>query len=80
LFKKILPVTECLEDIEVLPAKTVWENKILPANTIQLPMTDKSIKEDDKTNKTGKPINRFNKWVMPQQPQAYIKCSCYDFF
>jgi hypothetical protein len=71
-------VIEHLEDIEVSTAKKRWKKKARLTNTIQSPGID-SIKEDHKTNKADEINIHFNKWVMPPQPQAYIKCSRYDF-
>ena len=68
-----------LENIEVSSVKKTWKKKIPLTNTIQSPAPGKSIKEDDKTREVGKVINDFSKWIMPSQPQAYIKCPRYDF-
>jgi len=76
--QKILPVIEHLEDIEVSTAKKRWKKKVRLTNTIQSPVID-SINEDHKTNKADEITIHFNKWVMPPQPQAYIKCPRYDF-
>jgi protein involved in polysaccharide export with SLBB domain len=73
-------VIEYSEDIEVLPIKQVFEKKIQVLNTIQLPVIGHSIKKGYKTNEAAEIIIHFNKWVMPPQPQAYIKCPRYDFF
>ena len=71
---------EYLEDIEVLPVKKAWEKKAPLTSEIKLPAIDKSKKEDNRINKADEIITHFNKWVMPPQPQAYIKCPRYDFF
>jgi hypothetical protein len=71
-------VIEYLDDIEVLTAKTTWKKEATLTNTIQSPVID-SIKEDHKTNKADETTTRFNKWEMPPQLQAYIKCPRYDF-
>ena len=71
---------EYLEDIEVSPVKKAWKKNAPLTNTIQSPAMDTPIKESDKTNNADEIINDFNKWVMPPQPQAYLKCPRYDFF
>lgn len=78
--KKILPVIEYLQDIETLPFEEMWEITSLLTNAIQLPAMDKLLKESDAANKADEIITSFNKWVMPPQQQAYIKCRRYDFF
>ena len=79
LFKKILTVIDYLEDIEVSPVKNEWQNTIQPANKIELSTIVKRIKEDNKITRSGKIKTHFNKWILPPQPQAYIKCPRYDF-
>ena len=69
---------EYLEYIEVPPVKKTWKKRALLTNTIQSPVID-SIKEYHKTNKADEIITHFAKWVMPPEPQAYIKCPRYDF-
>ncbi len=71
---------EELEYIQITPVKRKWKKKASLTNTIQSPGTVKSINEVTKKGKTHEPITDFNKWVMPSQPQAYIKCPRYDFF
>ena len=71
---------EYLQDIETLPVEEMWEITSLLANAIQLTAMDKLMKEDDATNKADEIKTAFNKWVMPPQQQAYIKCRRYDFF
>ncbi len=71
---------EYSEDIEVLPVKQLLEKEIQVTNTIRLQAIDSSIKKEDKTNQTDEIITHFNKWLMPPQPEEYIKCPRYDFF
>ncbi|MGZ8552575.1 MAG: hypothetical protein ACXWV8_04180 [Chitinophagaceae bacterium] len=71
---------EVLEYIEITPVKKKWKKKAALTNTIPSPIAVKSINEVTNTGKANEPINDFTKWVMPSQPQAYIKCPRYDFF
>jgi len=79
LFKKILTVIDYLEDIEVSTVKNEGENRIRSANKKELTTYVKRIKEDNKITRSGKIKTHFNKWILPPQPQAYIKCPRYDF-
>lgn len=69
-----------LEYIEITPVKKKWKKKASLINTIQSPILVKSLNEATKTGQANEPINDFTKWIMPSQPQAYIKCPRYDFF
>ncbi len=71
---------EYSEDIEVLPVKKLLDKKIQIINTIQLQAIGNSIKKADKTNQADEINSHFSKWLMPPQPEAYIKCPRYDFF
>jgi hypothetical protein len=71
---------EGLEYIEITPVKKKWKKKTSLTNAKHSPMMVKSMNEVTKTGKANEPINDFTKWVMPSQPQAYIKCPRYDFF
>jgi len=74
-------VIELLDDIKIIPVKKPNGKIVLPANTLQqsLPV-DRSInKQVAGTSKTDKRFAYFSKWVMPPQPEAYIKCRRYDF-
>ena len=71
---------EYLQDIETLPVKEMWEITSLLTNAIHLTAMDKLLKESDAANKADELKISFNKWVMPPQQQAYIKCRRYDFF
>ncbi|HKZ65049.1 MAG TPA: hypothetical protein VJ111_01770 [Chitinophagaceae bacterium] len=71
---------EYSEDIEASPVKKKWKKKKPLTNTMQSPAMDKSIKGNGETNKADEIANDFSKWIMPSQPQAYIKCPHHDFF
>ncbi|MGZ8558572.1 MAG: hypothetical protein ACXWWC_09575 [Chitinophagaceae bacterium] len=68
------------EDLEVLPVKQLLDKKIQVTNTIRLQAFGHSIKMEDKTNQADEIITHFNKWLMPPQPQGYLKSRRYDFF
>ena len=71
---------EYLQEIETLPVEEMWEITSLLTSAIHLKAVGKLTKEDDATNKADEIKTSFNKWIMPPQQQAYIKCRRYDFF
>ena len=78
--QKKFPVIDYSEELEVLPLKQLLDKKIQITNTIQLETFANSIKREDKTNQADEIIIHFNKWLMPPQPQGYLKSPRYDFF
>ena len=68
------------EDIEVVPVIKLLADQYPLITTMQSLPVGQSIKDAIKTNKEAEQVICFSKWLMPPQPQAYIKCAPYDFF
>ena len=66
------------DDIEVLPPKKVWRKRNL-LHTIPPPSVRNSKKENGEINNSCESKIRFDKWIMPTQPEGYLKCPRYDF-
>ena len=73
-------MTEYAADIKILPRKTIRRKSVLSAIKIPaLPVVypSKKVNEISKANKKEIP---FEKWIMPPQPEGYLKCPGHDFF
>lgn len=67
-------------DIEVLPLRKARRKKNLLRKTIPPLSPGNSKKAKDKPdNNAGKTKIPFDKWIMPSEPEGYIKCPRYDF-
>ena len=66
-------------DIEVLPPRKTWRKKILLPKRIPSLSPVKSKKIKAKKDNAVKPKPIFDKWIMPPEPEGYIKCPRYDF-
>lgn len=69
---------DLIEEIPILPAKK--EKQILKAIVISPPVKEKEMKEPAKENKVSVAANTSINYLMPPQPEAYIKSPRYDFF
>ena len=68
-----------LENIEVLNVKLVPEKPIsLKKIPISFPDINISGKVKDEENKNEETVIPFDKWIMPPQPEGYIKPLLYD--
>lgn len=73
-------MVEFAEDIKTIPLKTGWKKIGPPVKTVP-PFTvlRRSKKREREIKRLDETIS-FDQYIMPRQPQGYIRCPRYDFF
>lgn len=71
-----------VESIEIVPVKELKEenNSFIEKNYLAPIISISGKKSKDRINKPVKNKIPLRKWIMPKQPEGYIKTARYDFF
>ena len=67
------------EDIEVIPFEITESKPILLKRDITAKIINGAKKNDISINKPDEVIIPLDKWIMPEQPEQYLKSSRHDF-
>lgn len=71
---------DLIEEIQLFPIQKQKEKEPTKVIAIPLSVKGKEIKELVKETKPPEPTSPTDNYIMPPQPEAYIKPPRYDFF
>ena len=79
IIHKLSSMIDYAEDIEVFPVKTTANEVLLLKRDIPAIIINGSQKIKIQINKPAESIIPLDKWIMPEQPEQYLKSSRHDF-
>lgn len=69
-----------IEEIQLFPVQKQKDKEPTKVIAFPLPVKVKDIKEIIKETKSLEPASTVDNYIMPPQPEAYIKAPRHDFF
>jgi hypothetical protein len=80
LYSKNSPVIDFIQEIQLFPVQKQREKEPTKVIAIPLSVKVKEIKELIKEAKPPEPASPADNYIMPPQPEGYIKPPRHDFF
>jgi hypothetical protein len=72
-------VIDYIEQREVLAVKALLDKQIFEAISMEMPNIIKQSKEPHHKKHPVETAEEFSRFIMPPQPESYIKCPLHDF-